>query len=902
MKNILFLLLFTSISVAYSQSPIPQFNKRSIEFSDFSKWSYVAAPKISSNGKFAIYTIRNQPDSSNTLMIISTDKTWQKAFVNCTTYDAILTGDSHRLIFKCGDSLCIYNLKDTTTEFQALCSSFKLLDDTEDEWLAFKKPGDENEVVILNIKNKKEIKYSQVQSYYIMKSAGKIVVALKSEKKGEDLLLAINLRSSIADTIYKGNEVNDVIIDDNLPQLVFTVKEISDSIVYKSLWYYKTGLPIASLLIDTSIVCSNLTLQGAQRFSKDGSLVFLNLSKQEALTVKQRDFNVIVWSYLDPTLQSVQLKNISATYLGAINLRNKKIIQITNDSEKLQFEIPYKRISENYAVIIQREGNNSESNWNYKSKPAICLLNLINGERKQISIGKDIKSPYSFLLSSQERFLIYYDPFDKNYHSIELKNGVNRNITKGIDGYWTINNDEPSHSSTPLGFANFTENDQYVILYGKNDIFQVSLDGSKTPIIVTNGFGKKYNLVFRLAMDHSDSVFKTGEVIILNAFNTENKKNGFYKLTIGKQANPEYLNMSSKMFVGYDRTPIPIELPVKSKNSNTYLVRAMSSKESQNYFLTSDFKTFNQISFNYPEQNYNWLNAELINYRCLDGTRCQGILYKPENFDSTKKYPVIFYYYEKLSNCLNAFIKPQVSSGELNIPYFVSNGYLVFTPDIYYKIGYPGKSAYNSILGAAKLLLNYHWIDSKRMGLQGHSFGGYETNYLITQTNIFAAACSAAGVSNFISSYGSLIANGTSRSYLYENGQSRVGLSIWQNKNLYIENSPIFHAEKVNTPILLNNNGRDLQVPFGQGLEFFIALRRLGKKVWLLEYPNEGHTLDGKAAEDYTLKMKQFFDHYLKGIGAPKWMTRGGRTSINQTDERMEYDQEIKTPGKGLNN
>ncbi len=230
---------------------------------------------------------------------------------------------------------------------------------------------------------------------------------------------------------------------------------------------------------------------------------------------------------------------------------------------------------------------------------------------------------------------------------------------------------------------------------------------------------------------------------------------------------------------------------------------------------------------------------------------------------------MIFFYYEKYSDALNDFIHPALSNGVMNIPWFVSNGYLVFVPDIYFSDGHPGRSALNSVVSAAQFLSRMPFVDSKHMGLQGHSFGGFETNYIVSRTTIFAAAAPSAGVSDLFSDYG--------HDYgYYEGGQGRIGASLWERPDLYIENSSLFRADKVTTPILIMHNRRDGIVHFDQGLEWFNALSRLGKKVWMLSYDKEGHTIrDEKNELDYSVRLGQFFDHYLKGKPAPLWMTKG---------------------------
>jgi dipeptidyl aminopeptidase/acylaminoacyl peptidase len=339
--------------------------------------------------------------------------------------------------------------------------------------------------------------------------------------------------------------------------------------------------------------------------------------------------------------------------------------------------------------------------------------------------------------------------------------------------------------------------------------------------------------------------------------------------------------------------------PLKAADADAYIVQRMSSTESPNYFYTTDFKTFKQLSDVHPETAYNWLTSELINWPLPDGTISQGVLYKPQNFDPKKKYPVIFYYYEKFSDKLNTYLPVQPSSGTINIPWFVSHGYLVFTPDIHYKIGYPGNSALNAVVSAARYLSSLSYVDSLNMGIQGQSFGGYETNYIVTHSNLFKAACSVSGLSDIVSFYTGIWGS-TNPADFVEMGQLRMGQKLWDDPGLYIENSPVFFANRVTTPILLMCNENDPAF-YLQGISFFNALRRLGKRVWMLQYDKEGHELEKDVdTKDYTIRLSQFFDYYLKAQRAPDWMIEGVPAYKKGYDAGLELEPTGVAPGTGL--
>jgi dipeptidyl aminopeptidase/acylaminoacyl peptidase len=254
----------------------------------------------------------------------------------------------------------------------------------------------------------------------------------------------------------------------------------------------------------------------------------------------------------------------------------------------------------------------------------------------------------------------------------------------------------------------------------------------------------------------------------------------------------------------------------------------------------------------------------------------QATLYKPENFDPKKKYPMMVYIYERLTQNVNHFVNPAPGTS-INLSYYVSNGYLVLTPDIVYTTGYPGQSALKCVLPAIQAVVNRGVVDESAIGIQGHSWGGYQIAYMVTQTNRFRAVEAGAPVADMISAYdGIRWGTGITRQFQYERTQSRIGGSIWQYPTRFIENSPIFWADRVQTPVLILQNDGDDAVPWYQGIEFFLALRRLGKEVYLFNYNGQPHGLRSRPDQkDYTIRMQQYFDHYLKGAPAPDWMTKG---------------------------
>jgi dipeptidyl aminopeptidase/acylaminoacyl peptidase len=291
----------------------------------------------------------------------------------------------------------------------------------------------------------------------------------------------------------------------------------------------------------------------------------------------------------------------------------------------------------------------------------------------------------------------------------------------------------------------------------------------------------------------------------------------------------------------------------------------------------ASFKDFQKVSNANPQMaNLLWGSDEMMHYINQDGVPLQGILYKPANFDPKKKYPMIVYLYERLSEGINNFVEPRPGH-TINPSYYTSNGYLVLEPDIAYTIGYPGQSALKCVLPAVQEVVDRGFVDEKNIGIQGHSWGGYQIAYMVTQTNRFKAAAPGAPVADMISAYdGIRWGPGIPRQFQYERTQSRIGGTPWQYPLRFIENSPIFMVDRVRTPLLMIHNDADDAVPWYQGIELYLALRRLDKEVYMFSYNGEPHGLRRRVNQkDYTVRLQEFFDYYLKGAAKPEWMEKG---------------------------
>lgn len=892
------------------QAPRNKAEKAPVDSSVYGKWPSVGYPAISNDGRYARYTIKNQPVGSQTLVMMATSPNWKLEIPGGS--NAWITENSKQAVFnKPTDTLGIVTLGTSSIEYISHVNDFKLPKRGNGEWLAYRLKGPSMELVLRHLPTEKEISVPAVRDYLFTDDGSALLVQTESANgKGTTKALSwVSLPDGKTTTIWHGAQAGNFIFDASNTQLAFTVEDkVNDHSVH-SFWYYKMGTDKAAMLADDYApgIDNGLRLNDIQAFSKDGRRLIFRLMQVDPPAKKLDVVGVDVWSYKDTKLQSLQLTELAPkSFTAVIHIDDHCIIRLLQDNERsdnlASFSSAnyYDNATDDFAIVYHTQGDpdSYERSWNSAFRGTTDLVSTNDGRRKSIRELQAGFGSATTVLSPEGKYAIYYDEHKRNYFSYEVSSGIVRNITKGIPVTWTVDDDKPESPYLAIPVAGWMKGDWAVLLYDRYDIWQVDPKGDKPAVNITNGYGRRHDIELRLGMEgyYSTRVkaVDNNEKLILSAFSKSTKHNGFYSKVVNEKGDPQLLTMGPYV---YD-APIIFRLrpPVKARDAETYIVERESSTESPNYFCSRDLKSFTALSTIHPEKAYNWLTAELVTWKTLNGSTSQGVLYKPENFDPEKKYPVIFHYYEKLSNELNIYQIPDASEGGINIPWFVSHGYVVFTPDIHYKIGETGESVVNAVVSAAQYLSTMPWVDGRKMGLNGQSFGGYETNYLVTHTHLFAAASSSSGYSDLVSSYGSLWGNGSSSQEYSEVRSNRIGVTLWQAPNLYLTNSPIFQADRMTTPLLMMNNKKDAGVPFAQGVEFFTALRRLGKKVWLLQYDDGKHEVSGKSAEDYSIRLGQFFDHYLKGAPPPKWMTEGVPARLKGIDSGLGLDTSGKQP------
>lgn len=491
----------------------------------------------------------------------------------------------------------------------------------------------------------------------------------------------------------------------------------------------------------------------------------------------------------------------------------------------------------------------------------VYLVNTLDSSRRKLRE----KNQFGLTWSPKGDYALFYD--GRDWNSISIPGGVVTNLTSSIKvNFWEEDHDSPGTPS-PYGVAGWTKDDREVLLYDQYDIWQISPDGARVTNL-TAGIGRRDRVAFRyVRLDPEERWIEPGTPLLLRAEDQTNRDTGFYRVKIGGGA-PEKLLMAAKSFSN----------PVRAKNAGVMVLTGSRFDEFPDLLVTDEnFRALRKVSTAGEQKDrYLWGKAELISFRNTDGVELKGLLITPDNFDPRRKYPLMVYIYEKLSTELHRFINPAPGTS-INPSYYVSNGYVVLMPDIVYRIGYPGASALNCVLPAVQSVVDRGFIQENAIGIQGHSWGGYQIAYMVTQTSRFRAAAPGAVVGNMTSAYSGIRwGTGLPRQFQYERTQSRIGGSLWEFPMRFIENSPVFQAHRVETPILMVHNDNDDAVPWYQGIEYFLALRRLNKEAYMFNYNGEFHGLRKRHNQkDYTRRLQEFFDHHLRGAAMPEWMSRG---------------------------
>jgi dienelactone hydrolase len=789
-----------------------------------------------------------------------------------------------------------------------------------------KEPG--TDLVIRELATGGQTTINEVAEYAVSKDGSWMAYSVFSTTPARDGAFARRIADGATRALLTGEgEYKRFVFDGKSSELAF----LGDRDDHKSraprysLYYWTTAAASATELSLPAGAIMPVSENGRLEFSKDGMRLFFGTAppaqadaenpepgpnsergtenpepgmNPEPGTQNPEPARVDIWNYKDAELQPMQKvranEEKTRTYRAAFQLPDKRFVQLaTPDMPELRANDGNLR-----ALGISNLPYRQLQSWDGQYDDYF-LVRLADGARRKVLE----KERFGATLSPGGNYVLYFDADDDDWHVIRAGDGQRTNLTHGLGVKFQSETADTPDSPRPYGQAGWTEHDRSVLLYDRYDIWEVQPDGTGAHMI-TGGLGRREQIVFRYLRAEpaaqgeleegavqrrqpEEPVISTARPLLLSAVDERTKASGLYRVTLsgGGQGTgargvdtrggaPRGAEGPSKV-VMLDKA---FGVPLKAKDADVYVFTLSRFDEFPDLWASSGaFTDMKKVSAANPQQaEYTWGRSELVDYVNADGKPLRAILTKPEDFDPSKKYPLLVYIYEQLTQNLHSYVPPAPGTS-INITRYVSNGYLVLRPDIVYEVGYPGQSALKCVIPAVEKVVSMGFIDSKRIGIQGHSWGGYQITYMITQTNIFRAVEAGASVSDMVSAYGGIRwGTGMSRAFQYEKTQSRIGPPPWKEPQLYIENSPIFWVERIHTPYLTIANDEDDAVPWYQGIEFFTAMRHLGKEAYMFVYNGEKHGLRQRENQKHwTVHLAEYFDHFLKDAPEPDWMTKG---------------------------
>jgi dipeptidyl aminopeptidase/acylaminoacyl peptidase len=737
---------------------------------------------------------------------------------------------------------------------------------------AARKRVDGSPLVVRDLASGQERSIDDVVGYTLLPKATWLCyhTSSKSPKPGKHYgLFATRLDGSAEQTLVDGfADFSGFAADRQGRALAFlcTLDDFAADKPRKDLWLWRGAGPAQRIVQPgTPGMPPGFVVADGTSFARDGRALLLSLQADEPeLPAMLAEDKVVldVWHWNDGVLQTAQQKRLRAPQRRAVwHLDEARLCLLDREpGENIRWLTP----DGARALASDSEPYDKLTSWDARYED-VWLVNTVDGSRTKV-LEKLRGAAGS---SPNGRYLVWFAP-DQHWWSLDVATQQKRDLTGSLAVAFHRDDDDRPEPDAAWGIAGWTTGDAAVLLYDEFDVWQVT-PATGAAVCVTDGFGRQSHerlRVQRLPRDDDDDDGTLAGTLVLTAQNVDTMAESIVTDEIGAVQRPRRLLQLDEHFGDLRR----------AKSAPRWVfTRSTFAQCPDLWTCDQSFAAPRRLSdCNPQQQEFRWGSARLVRWTNADGVPLKGVLVVPDGFDPKQKYPMLVYFYERMSQGLHNYVAPAPGTSP-NASYYVSNGYLWFMPDVVYTTGYPGESCVKCVVSGVQSLVAQGFVDEHAIGAAGHSWGGYQTAFLVTRTNLFTAVESGAPVSDMMSAYGGIrYESGVSRQFQYERTQSRIGGTPWEYPMRYWENSPIWFADKVHTPVLILANDKDGAVPWTQGIEYYTALRRLGREAYLFDYVGEGHGLRQRQnMKDWTRRMSEYFAHHLCHAPMPKWMQDG---------------------------
>jgi dienelactone hydrolase len=844
-----------------------QIGKKPIDLNAVKNWQSLGSADVSKNGKYYYYCITGK--TGDRLLLHKMNGSRSKEIQGISS--GYFTANSKTLLFNRNDSIGFISCEKTDSIHFIKGSSLKSSGKNNKYFSWFTEKNSKKELTIWSQLNNKKNVFNNIIEYIPDEDEQTILLVILDADSTYTVRL-INLEKNINSKVWSGKTIpQSVKINKAHTQVAFAFKSPDND--HTNICLAKPGEFPAT--VNEEIVQQGDTSRHIEQlvaFSNNDRFLFFTTCPPYKKSPDPDSVHVDIWSFRDksiPSRKKVLFDNTdgNTTECGVYDIHAKRTIYLEKELENTYTDFNYYHYDHDFTLLRINEQAPTDRQFGPDGTLTVNTLRMISLNGGSSKTVYQHQHTLNITISPDGKYILFFNLGKQRFEVYETKTGETHSIGIDIPVPLTIEQLSGRYifnfpASSPIGWL---DNGNSVLLTDTYDLWKIDLSGKKPSLCLTKGYCRKNNIRIELQIDaiaNQSLIFTLKEKLIFKAIHLNDYTQQLYALTFNN--NGTFTRLTGGDFNYW----------VTLKQNGHYLVMRNGLNDAPNYYLSSDLKQFKQLTNFQPQQKYSWYTSERVEYPLASGKMNKALLYKPDNFDSTKKYPVIFSVYENKSSELYNFHGPELSDGSIDDPaWWTSRGYLLFAPDVIHPLGNPSASGYDDLVSGAKYLQTKPWVAGNKMALVGVSHGAFMINLLITKCHLFAAAAPGAGIVNWISGYGSLRNSGLDRSYLYETDQSKAGVSLWENKQMYLDNSSILNADSVQTPLLILHNKEDGAVPFEQGLSWFLAMRRLGKPAWILQYDGEGHGVrEEKNMVDYTLRLEEFLNHYLKETPAPDWM------------------------------